>query len=172
MSQKGHTKQKRRSGIATSLSIVAIVLLAILAWNNRGIQSPGLPGDGATPVASISQPAGDDSQPASGGSEKEQAPAPDRHSDLPVFAYQDLPPEAHDTISLIDQGGPFPFSKDGSTFQNREGLLPDRPPQYYSEYTIITPGESDRGARRLVAGDSGDLYYTADHYASFHEVIR
>ena len=31
-----------------------------------------------------------------------------------------------DTISLIDQGGPFPYSKDGSTFQNREELLPDK----------------------------------------------
>jgi len=32
---------------------------------------------------------------------------------------------------------------------------------------VPTPGESDRGARRIVAGQAGDKYYTADHYASF-----
>jgi ribonuclease T1 len=32
---------------------------------------------------------------------------------------------------------------------------------------VITPGESDRGARRIVVGTGGEKYYTADHYASF-----
>ncbi len=95
-----------------------------------------------------------------------------RASDLPVIAYADLPPEAHDIIALIDAGGPFPFSKDGSTFQNREGILPDRPRGYYAEYTVITPGSPDRGARRIVAGQGGEMYYTDDHYASFREVMR
>ncbi|MDI9549897.1 MAG: ribonuclease domain-containing protein [Chloroflexota bacterium] len=95
-----------------------------------------------------------------------------RASDLPVIAYADLPPEAHDTIALIDAGGPFPFSKDGSTFQNREGILPDKPRGYYGEYTVITPGSADRGARRIVAGEGGEMYYTDDHYASFREVMR
>jgi len=95
-----------------------------------------------------------------------------RASDLPVVAYADLPPEAHDTIALIDAGGPFPFSKDGSTFQNREGILPDKPRGYYGEYTVITPGSADRGARRIVAGEGGEMYYTDDHYASFREVMR
>ncbi len=95
-----------------------------------------------------------------------------RASDLPVIAYADLPPEAHDTIALIDAGGPFPFGKDGSTFQNREGILPDKPRGYYGEYTVITPGSADRGARRIVAGEGGEMYYTDDHYASFREVMR
>ncbi|MDQ3695040.1 MAG: ribonuclease, partial [Chloroflexota bacterium] len=42
----------------------------------------------------------------------------------------------------------------------------------YREYTVITPGLDHRGARRIVAGDDGAvLYYTADHYQSFVEVI-
>jgi ribonuclease T1 len=98
--------------------------------------------------------------------------APQQVSDLPPIAYADLPPEAHDTIELIDEGGPFPYDKDGSTFQNREGILPDRQMGYYAEYTVITPGSPDRGARRIVAGADGEMYYTDDHYASFQEVIR
>ncbi|MEQ8148074.1 ribonuclease domain-containing protein [Streptomyces sp. OP7] len=80
----------------------------------------------------------------------------------------DLPAEAHDTLGLIDQGGPFPFEQDGTVFQNREGVLPDRSSGYYHEYTVITPGSPTRGARRIVTGEEyQEDYYTADHYASF-----
>lgn len=82
----------------------------------------------------------------------------------------DLPPEAWDTMALIDQGGPFPYGKDGSVFQNREGRLPDHDMGWYREYTVDTPGSSDRGARRIVGGDDGVLYWTADHYDSFAEI--
>lgn len=95
-----------------------------------------------------------------------------RASNLPTVDYDSLPPQARETIALIDAGGPFPYSKDGSTFQNREGILPNKPQGYYSEYTVITPGSNDRGARRIVAGDKNELYYTDDHYDSFREVIR
>ena len=100
------------------------------------------------------------------------APPAARASDLPVVAYAELPPEAHDTIRLIDQGGPFPFRKDGTVFQNRERILPRQPEGYYREYTVITPGEDDRGARRIVTGADGEMYYTDDHYDSFREIIR
>ncbi len=93
-------------------------------------------------------------------------------SGLPVIFYDELPPEAKETIRLIEQDGPFPYRKDGATFSNREGLLPARPHGYYREYTVITPGSPDRGARRIVAGENGELYYTDDHYASFREVVR
>ncbi len=83
-----------------------------------------------------------------------------------------LPPEAQTTIELIASDGPFPFDRDGITFQNRERLLPDKPRGYYREFTVITPGINHRGARRIVAGDDGELYYTDDHYASFREVIE
>ena len=93
-------------------------------------------------------------------------------SDLPIVRYDSLPRQAKQTIELIDQGGPFPFDADGSVFQNRERLLPRRSGGYYREYTVITPGSDDRGARRIVAGAEGELYYTDDHYDSFREVIR
>ena len=60
----------------------------------------------------------------------------------------------------------------GGTFQNREGLLPDRAEGHYREYTVPTPGEDDRGARRIVAGANGERYWTADHYASFAWIAR
>lgn len=95
-----------------------------------------------------------------------------RASNLPTVAYADLPPAAHDTIRLIEQGGPFPFDRDGITFQNRERRLPLRPQGYYREYTVITPGVRTRGARRIVTGQGGEMYYTDDHYDSFREIVR
>ncbi len=100
------------------------------------------------------------------------APPPTQASDLPAVTVDELPPEAIDTLQLVVEGGPYPFDRDGVTFQNREGLLPPAPAGYYREYTVVTPGESDRGARRLVVG--GDLevgYYTDDHYESFRELV-
>lgn len=93
-------------------------------------------------------------------------------SGLPVVAVADLPREARETLALIAGGGPFPAAQDGTVFANREGLLPRRASGYYREYTVPTPGSSDRGARRLVVGSAGDVYYTADHYSSFREVLR
>ena len=84
------------------------------------------------------------------------------------ICHSDLPAEAHDTLELIDAGGPFPYPQDGTVFQNREGILPAQPTGYYHEYTVETPGSSDRGARRIVTGEAyQEDYYTADHYASF-----
>ncbi|MGI9601506.1 MAG: ribonuclease domain-containing protein [Acidimicrobiales bacterium] len=94
-----------------------------------------------------------------------------RYSDLPTVTVGELPPEAIDTLRLIRDGGPFPYDQDGSTFQNREGLLPDYDIGFYQEYTVDTPGLSHRGARRLVTGDDGAIYWTADHYASFEELV-
>ncbi len=88
-----------------------------------------------------------------------------------TIAVEDLPPEAIDTLLLIDDDGPYPYRKDGSTFQNREGRLPDRARGHYREFTVETPGSSDRGARRIVAGDDGELYWTADHYDSFAQIV-
>jgi ribonuclease T1 len=83
-----------------------------------------------------------------------------------------LPREARETLALIRAGGPFPYPQDGKTFQNREKLLPQRGRSYYREYTVKTPGARDRGARRIVAGNGGEFYYTADHYRSFQRIIE
>ena len=89
-------------------------------------------------------------------------------------ALRSLPPEAQQTFALIRRGGPFPYSKDGSTFFNREGLLPSRPRGHYKEYTVPTPGARDRGARRIVVGGNargdGVFWYTEDHYRSFRRI--
>jgi ribonuclease T1 len=92
--------------------------------------------------------------------------------ELPVVTVADLPAEARETLNLIDKGGPFPYPKDGSVFFNRERLLPRAPRGYYREFTVRTPESRDRGARRIVRGDRGELYYTDDHYRTFRRVIR
>ncbi|MEW2165011.1 ribonuclease domain-containing protein [Streptomyces sp. NPDC007084] len=106
-------------------------------------------------------------------------PAASRSAALPSWAdgmrsvrAADLPAEARATLALIDRGGPYPYAKDGSVFGNFERELPQRPRGYYHEYTVRTPGEGDRGARRIVTGRSGEIYYTDDHYDSFKAVLR
>ena len=98
--------------------------------------------------------------------------APPAGSDSRLPSHAGLPPEALETLALIQRGGPFPYRKDGTTFQNRERLLPAKPRGYYREYTVPTPGSRDRGARRIVAGGNPPevFYYTADHYSSFRQI--
>lgn len=94
-----------------------------------------------------------------------------------TVALQALPAEAQQTKRLITAGGPFPYSKDGVVFGNRERLLPRRERGFYREYTVPTPGSRDRGARRIVCGGQrltapDACYYTADHYASFKLITQ
>ncbi len=89
---------------------------------------------------------------------------------LPTVALRDLPTEAQATYRLIRQGGPFPHRKDGSIFGNFEKRLPAYRRGYYREYTVPTPGARNRGARRIVAGQGGEFYYTHDHYNSFSRI--
>lgn len=85
-------------------------------------------------------------------------------------AVAQLPREARATMALIRSKGPFPHARDGVVFGNREGLLPKQPRGYYREYTVRTPGQRTRGARRIVAGQRGELWYTEDHYNSFRRI--
>ena len=99
----------------------------------------------------------------------------DRGAPAPAFTAiraLDLPPEARETLALIRSGGAFPHARDGSVFANREGLLPPAARGTYREYTVMTPGRKDRGARRIVAVRRGEFYYTEDHYRSFRRVIE
>jgi guanyl-specific ribonuclease Sa len=86
---------------------------------------------------------------------------------LPVRALSQLPPQVAQVWQLIQHGGPFPYRQDGTVFGNREGRLPPRQYGFYREYTVPTPGEHDRGPRRLITGGAAELYYTGDHYVSF-----
>ena len=119
--------------------------------------------------ATVNQtPTGDDATTPSTVS----APPVTQASDLPPIAYSELPTEGQNTLQLIGAGGPYPYARDGVVFENREGLLPEEPQGYYKEYTVATPGESGRGARRIiVGGDRVVAYYTDDHYESFREVV-
>ncbi len=83
-----------------------------------------------------------------------------------------LPKEAIETVALIKKGGPFPYPRDGVAFGNREKILPARERGWYREYTVKTPGERTRGARRIVAGRDGTLYYSDDHYRSFRRILE
>ena len=58
----------------------------------------------------------------------------------------------------------------GSTFGNREGLLPKEQGRTYTECDIDTVGENSRGTKRIVFSNDGLVYYTDDHYESFELV--
>lgn len=142
-------------------TVVSVLLLAGLWW----IQGQGDDDSRASDRDRSSSSSGAASSP-------EGMPAEDSHG-LRYVAVAQLPPEAAETLELIDDGGPFPYpGKDGSAFGNFEGVLPDRQRGYYAEYTVETPGLSHRGARRIVAGDGGEFYWTEDHYESFERVWR
>lgn len=89
-----------------------------------------------------------------------------------TVSVSELPAEAQEVLSLIKLGGPFRYSKDGTVFGNRERRLPPQAYGYYREYTVPTPGERDRGPRRIIAGRKGDFYYTGDHYRRFKRIAE
>ncbi|MFI1101560.1 ribonuclease domain-containing protein [Streptomyces melanogenes] len=108
----------------------------------------------------------------SGATASSAAATPGWAKGTPTVRASQLPPEAQQTLKLIDQGGPFPYAKDGTVFGNFEKALPQQKRGYYHEYTVTTPKSRDRGARRLVTGQSGEVYYTGDHYKTFKAVLR
>jgi ribonuclease T1 len=124
------------------IGLVAVIALAILTW-------------------ALNQAGG-----FSGGGREGQAD----QATLPRVALSQLPPEAKQTVALIRAGGPFRYDRDGVVFENREGLLPAESSGYYHEYTVPTPGASDRGARRIIEGSGGELYWTDDHYRTFERI--
>ena len=85
-------------------------------------------------------------------------------------AKDELPPEARQTLSLVKAGGPFPYTRDGIVFGNFEKRLPQRFRGYYREYTVKSPWRSDRGPRRIIAGEGSEFYYTDDHYRTFRRI--
>jgi len=93
------------------------------------------------------------------------------------IAWSQLPPEAQATEQRVHTGGPFPYSKDGVVFANREGRLARQARGYYHEYTVPTPGQRNRGAKRIVCGgrkptEPDACFYTEDHYGSFRRIVK
>jgi ribonuclease T1 len=134
-----------------------LILLFVIAGSYLVFNLAG----GSGPFFNCAPPALDSGQRTHSNSYEQDASA---SASISVSA---LPAEGRATLKLIKSGGPFPYSRDGIVFNNYEGLLPKKPNGYYHEYTVTTPGSSDRGARRIIAGMNGEYYYTGDHYASF-----
>ncbi len=182
--------QARLSKKVTSvLSTVAVVIVAVLAWwlQNNSADTTRADDAATTAATASSTHASPSTSPSpaarSGGASytsespdfdgnADDMPVTDPDSGLPYVALDQLPPEAGETVALIDAGGPFPYDEDGSRFGNYEGILPDEDDGYYQEYTVETPGLSHRGARRIVRGAEGEFYWTEDHYESFERIWR
>lgn len=84
----------------------------------------------------------------------------------------DLPREAQQTLVLIKRGGPYPYDRDGIVFGNYEKRLPYQSRGYYREYTVKSPWRRDRGPRRIITGQSGEYFYTDDHYRTFRRITE
>lgn len=133
--------------------------------------SPTPAGVTVTTTSGTSGPSGSSATSATSGTPRGPGEVTDPVSGLPWIAASALPPEARETLALIRAGGPYPYPRnDNQTFANRERLLPQEPRGHYKEFTVITPGSDDRGARRIIAGAEGERYWTADHYASFSRI--
>jgi len=151
--------------------LLALVMAAVVWWTQGDGASPGTGAEPGSPTQTQS-PTHDYTETNTPVTDPTQHSGTDPVSGLPLVQLAALPPEAAETVDLIDADGPFPEDEDGGTFENREELLPDEPRGYYAEYTVPTPGADDRGARRIVAGDDGELYWTGDHYRSFERIVR
>lgn len=151
--------------------LLTLLLVGVLWWlDSDPNPTPGA-GDGvgvsSTVTGEVTQ-TGPEADPDS----TESAPERDE-AGLRYVHVRDLPPEADEMLTLIEAGGPYEHAgKDGSTFGNYEGRLPQQRRGYYREYTVDTPGLSHRGARRIVTGAGGEFYWTADHYESFERIRR
>ena len=148
-----------------TLQLIAVGLLVVIVvgWfvAGRGSSSSGTI-SGAPSVSAVAKtPAANPTavRPAttapSNVATKPVLPQTDPASGLRLVAESALPKEARETLRLIRAGGPYPYPRnDDKTFNNAERLLPRQVPGYYREYTVITPGSADRGARRIIAGRS------------------
>ncbi|MEQ1836331.1 MAG: ribonuclease domain-containing protein [Candidatus Nitrotoga sp.] len=96
----------------------------------------------------------------------------DNDREMQIIAVAALPLEGRETLHLIKRGGPFLYARDGVIFSNFEKRLPKRQRGYYHEFTVKTPGIRNRGARRIVCGQSVECYYSADHYQTFRRIVE
>jgi ribonuclease T1 len=141
-------------------ALIGLIVLVLGGWLVQNAVS----GDGKTDTPRSSSAPSSPGGPGGGGASKVIG----AESGLAVKPLSSLPPEVAGTWKLIQAGGPYPYPRnDDVVFANREKLLPLKASGYYKEYTVKTPGSADRGARRLITGQSRELFYTGDHYASF-----
>ena len=156
-----------------ALSALALALLAaLMLWLVVGEQGGGsMPAGGAASPTNSAPPSGP--TPASGAAEGARGADTRDWDDVDACDDSALPRELDPVVDDIEDDGPYAYpDRDGSTFDNREDLLPQEDRGYYREFTVQTPGLSTRGARRVVTGGGVDpevWYFTDDHYQSFCE---
>ncbi|WP_238335685.1 ribonuclease domain-containing protein [Serinicoccus kebangsaanensis] len=185
--------------VATGLLVLcaAIVLWLMVGQGGQGTDDAAAPTGQGTPGGSTSEDTTFGSMTEDSGEEQSgsgvDAPEPTQESDPAADADQGdpvgvdtrdwddvdacaegmLPDELDPVVDDIEVGGPYDYGRDGITFENREGFLPDESFGYYQEFTVETPGLDHRGAKRVVTGggevDPEVWYYTEDHYQSFCE---
>ena len=142
--------------VAFAALVIAVVVLVV-----------AMVGGGSLTAQTTTPEPGSASTSPTAASTAASKPAAANPSSLPAINASQLPKEARQTLALIAKGGPYPYDRDGVNFGNFEGLLPKKSGGFYKEYTVPTPGESDRGARRIIVGKDSAKYYTPDHYESF-----
>ena len=153
-------------------TLVAVVVVFILVWlvAGRGGGTPST--SAATSAVTTAVPVGTiTTTPVKTSTTTTTATIAPPVSGVATVKLADLPPEAQHTVKLVLAGGPYPYQRDGVVFENRERHLPTHASGYYHEYTVVTPGASTRGTRRIIKGGRGELFYTDDHYGRFEQVI-
>lgn len=159
--------------VGSVLTAVAVIILLVYALQSGGGAPSAEPSSGPSATATSAPRTTPARTPRPTRTTATPGDLPTGSDGLALIRLADLPPQARRTVALIDAGGPFPYAKDGATFGNFQGILPKQPRGYYREYTVPTPGERSRGARRIVSGDRDrELFYTADHYETFARVQR
>ncbi len=149
--------------------IVIVLILAAVFFGDRIDLTQILGGQSSTPTSQTAQPASTSTAtPASQGDAliMPDIKVYDLDGDLAYEGDIDLAP----VFARIERGERDSHDNDGSTFGNREGLLPKKDRGYYTEYVVRTPGMRSVGPQRLILGENGEAYYTADHYDSFTQV--
>ncbi|MEV6443601.1 ribonuclease domain-containing protein [Amycolatopsis sp. NPDC051716] len=79
-------------------------------------------------------------------------------SGLAKIGYSQLSPAARTVVDNVRNG-----TSAGTTYENREGVLPACASGYYKLFTV---GTNDR----VISGKAGELAYTPDHYATFKRI--
>lgn len=158
----------RRATSLRSAAVLIAVALVVAWWQTRAAPAPppAPPPPAARPEAPRPPPQRPPAPPPRAAPTATPAPTPAR-LDLTAIDDPDERTAIIAVVDAIDRGGPFAYRKDGAVFENREGRLPAQPRGYWREYTVPTPDEDHRGARRLVAGQRRELRYTRDHYRTF-----
>ena len=158
---------KRLSTLIGALLTLAVLVLVVAGIPRTGDSPSTATSPAHTSAAASAGPAASAKPSGGPAAARPTGTGVANPSRLPEVKASELPAEARQVLVLIARGGPYPYGRDNITFGNFERVLPQKPSGYYREFTVPTPGESDRGARRIIAGDAGEKYYTADHYSSF-----